>query len=221
MSEERGKRTGGGCGVIVLSVLGLAVEVGIPQLMRHPLMVASHITGREVTFGPMLCVCSLIGGLLGVLAIVVASRKHLGRPWLLPGAGVLIAALGWPLVGFNGGLLAGLREEAELRNKVETFNGSSTDLKHTIVVPTLDTPMPACKNVIWCSSFHVAWNEMADSVIKGPIQVEGAEEVAERLNNAEASKDDIEEGDYFAVADWVSNGIVAQDSKGDAREVPQ
>ena len=31
------------------------------------------------------------------------------------------------------------------------FNGDSRDLKQSIVVPTLDTPMPKGKNVIWCA----------------------------------------------------------------------
>ena len=36
------------------------------------------------------------------------------------------------------------------------FDGSSEQLQKTIIVPTLDTPMPGGKNVIWCASFQLA-----------------------------------------------------------------
>jgi len=88
------------------------------------------------------------------------------------------------------------------------FKGDSTDLNDTVIVPTLDTPMPKGKNVIWCSSFQIAWNKLKDDVIKAPIRVENAEEVARRLNAAPQTAKDLPDGSYYAVAGFVKDGIV-------------
>ncbi len=88
------------------------------------------------------------------------------------------------------------------------YEGDSTGLEHTVIVPTLDTPMPPGKNVIWCSSFQVAWNHLKDDVIKAPVRVANAEEIADRLNRAPQSEADLPEGSYYATAGFVSDGIV-------------
>src|SRR5437868_3423219 len=51
-----------------------------------------------------------------------------------------------------------------------TFDGSSTDLRQTVIVSTLDTPIPDGKSAIWCSSFQLAWNRLKAGVVGGPIQ---------------------------------------------------
>jgi len=198
MSEEPNseKHTRGRCIVTIFMAVGLTVAFG---LLLDTLQLVLVALGWPVGLG--LCVFSVIGFAFAALSFIVVRRRKLPRLWYLPGMLLMAAAFVWAAVGFERIVLSALHQRADLANKTETFNGSSEDLKHTVVVPTLDTPMPAGKNVIWCSSFQIAWNEMADSVIKGPIQVDGAEEVAGRLNKAEASKDDIEEDDYFAAAD--------------------
>lgn len=87
------------------------------------------------------------------------------------------------------------------------YEGDSTGLEQTVIVPTLDTPMPPGKNVIWCSSFQVAWNHLKDDVIKAPVKVANAEEIADRLNRAPQSEADLPEGSYYATAGFVSDGI--------------
>ena len=54
-----------------------------------------------------------------------------------------------------------------------TFVGESTKLKRTVILPTLDTPMVAGKNNIWCSTFQLSWNEMKDTVIARFMWAEG------------------------------------------------
>ena len=88
------------------------------------------------------------------------------------------------------------------------FQGPSTGLKRTVVVPTLDTPMPPGKNVIWCASFQVAWNKLKDDLAKGPVELDRAQEMADRLNRAEVTEADLPEGSYYAAAGWVKDGIV-------------
>jgi hypothetical protein len=99
---------------------------------------------------------------------------------------------------------------AAYAGRVATFSGKSEALKQTVIVPTLDSPCPPGKNVIWCSSFQLAWNELRDKVIGAPLQVIGAEEVAARLNEAKQSTADLERNSFYAAGGWIKDGIVGK-----------
>jgi hypothetical protein len=88
------------------------------------------------------------------------------------------------------------------------FQGSSDGLERTVIVPTLDTPMPSGKNVIWCASFQVAWNKLKDDLCKGPVKLDRAQETADRLNRASATEADLLEDSYYAAAGFVKDGIL-------------
>ncbi len=102
----------------------------------------------------------------------------------------------------------------------ETFSGRSNSLEQTVIVPTLDSPCPKNKNIIWCSSFQLAWNEIRDDVIGEPIDVVGAEEIAARLNSAEQSDADLEPESFYAAAGRVKDGIVGKIQKDMATKFP-
>ena len=68
------------------------------------------------------------------------------------------------------------------------FKGDSEDLRQSVVVPTLDTPMPKDKNVVWCGTLQLAWNRLGKDVLHQPPNVQGAETVASRLNEASLEK---------------------------------
>ncbi len=89
----------------------------------------------------------------------------------------------------------------------EAFDGDSKQLTATVVVPTLDTPLPDGKNAIWCGSFQIAWDRLKNDVSGGPIQVAGAEAVAARLNAGELPPDVLDESSYYAAAGRVHEGI--------------
>src|SRR5262245_8297100 len=42
------------------------------------------------------------------------------------------------------------------------FDGNSDRLQQTIIVPTLDSPIPDGKSAIWCVSFQLAWNRLKE-----------------------------------------------------------
>lgn len=71
----------------------------------------------------------------------------------------------------------------EITREVEPIDTS--DLKQTAVVGTLDCPMPEHKNVIWCSTFQMAWDKLKNDVIGEPVRVRDAEEIASRLNRGQ------------------------------------
>ena len=90
----------------------------------------------------------------------------------------------------------------------------SKDLKQTVVVATLDCPLPEHKNAIWCCTFQMAWDKLKTDVIGEPIQVLAAEDLAIRLNRAAFPATDIEPQSYYANAGFVKNGILERDPEG-------
>jgi hypothetical protein len=87
------------------------------------------------------------------------------------------------------------------------FDGDSIGLRRTVVVPTLDTPIPDGKNVIWCASFPMAWDRLKNDVIGEPIRLAKAEEVAGRLNKTSVADGDLPEGSFYAAAGYTKDGI--------------
>jgi hypothetical protein len=88
-----------------------------------------------------------------------------------------------------------------------SFDGSSNDLRETVIVPTLDTPFPEAKSAIWCTSFQLAWNRLKSDVAGEPIQLDNAQPLADRLNQSEVSEADLDPGSYYAAAGLVRDGI--------------
>ncbi len=87
---------------------------------------------------------------------------------------------------------------------------NSSDLKQTSIVATLDCSLPEHQNVIWCSTFKMAWDKMKDDFIGEPIRVIGAEELAARLNNAKISPADLNEDSYYATVGFIEKGFIEQ-----------
>lgn len=95
----------------------------------------------------------------------------------------------------------------EVIPKNRTFDGESAALAGTVISPILDSTVPEHKNVVWCSSFQLAWNELKGTIIGEPILLDGAQAVAERLNNAEQTTGDVSKNDVYARAGLVRDGI--------------
>jgi len=118
------------------------------------------------------------------------------------------------------GLGPQLVRQATYVDRPPTFSGDSQKLEQTVIVPTLDSPCPPGKNVIWCSSFQLAWNEMKDKVIGAPLQVVGAEEVAARLNAAKQSASDLDPKCFYVAGGRIKDGIVGKIEKDMAAKFP-
>lgn len=100
------------------------------------------------------------------------------------------------------------KDKNQQSNLEKNYDGNSTDLEQSIIVPTLDTSIPKGKNAIWCSSFQIAWNELNDNIIGEPIQIRNAEEISNRLNMAKQSHLDIPRDSYYAASGFAKDGIV-------------
>jgi WD40 repeat protein len=101
-----------------------------------------------------------------------------------------------------------------------SYDGPSEGLKQTVIVPTLDTPFPEGKSAIWCSSFQIAWNRLKADIVGEPIRLQGAQDVADRLNRARPSEADLEPGSYYAATGFVDGGIVAKIQEEMAQRFP-
>jgi prepilin-type processing-associated H-X9-DG protein len=108
----------------------------------------------------------------------------------------------------------------QVKTPAEAPNVDSKSLKQTAVVATLDCPLPEHKNVIWCSTFQMAWDKLKRDVIGEPIQIPAAQELADRLNRSEFPTGSIDEKSCYVAAGFVKNGIIEQVQKEMARRFP-
>lgn len=118
--------------------------------------------------------------------------------WVL-GCTVLFAVL---LSSCNGG--AGPSGEA---GSEPAFDGESTELEQTIIVPAFESPLEEGRNVVWCSSFQVAWDKLSD-VIGEPVKMQESPQAVELLNSSRAKEEDLHPDSYYANAGFVREGII-------------
>lgn len=149
------------------------------------------------------------GGVITYKTLIVAVVIALG----LSIAGSWIAGLGRQ-VGRQ------VDQQTPYTGRAATFSDSSQKLTETVIVPTLDSPFPPGKNVIWCSSFQLAWNELRDNVLKAPLQVIGAEDVAARLNAAKQSTSDLDPRSFYVAGGSSAGGIIDKIKKDMAAKFP-
>ncbi|MHB1456952.1 MAG: hypothetical protein ACYC0V_08570 [Armatimonadota bacterium] len=84
---------------------------------------------------------------------------------------------------------------------------NADELKGTIITPYLEQKIVPGKNVLWCSTFQLAWNELYD-LGGGPVKLEPGSPMAEILNKRGASKADIDDASYVAMAGFAQDGLV-------------
>lgn len=88
-----------------------------------------------------------------------------------------------------------------------SFDGDSTQLTNTQIVPTLDTPTQKGRNVVWCASFVAAWKEFQKITATDPV-LNKAENVCQLLNKAPDPNADIPANSFLATAGWEDQGIL-------------
>jgi len=85
------------------------------------------------------------------------------------------------------------------------LEGLTQDYKNTIVSPVLDVAINETENIIYASSFHLAWKNLQDKIIKEDVLLEKYIPYVEFLNNTKPAP----AGDDCSVnlAGFVKNGI--------------
>ena len=144
---------------------------------------------------PYFAITGVLGLAAGIAALVQIHRSRgglKGRFYAFLGiltSGAWVGLILWRMV------IPAVVEARQFAARRPTFEGASTELKQTLISPTLDTQMPAGTNVIWCSSFELAWDKLKDDVIKEPIRLAKANDLAQSLNDARVSESDVEAED--------------------------
>lgn len=90
-----------------------------------------------------------------------------------------------------------------------SLNKSSEELNATVVVATLDAPIPNGKNAIWCASFQSAWKAL-EELAGESIAFEELPGVGKSLNDATDPLPHVPEGSLYVAAGWNQNGIINQ-----------
>jgi hypothetical protein len=92
-------------------------------------------------------------------------------------------------------------------SEARSLDTASTSLRETVIVPTLDSPLPEGKSAIWCASFQLAWDRLKKDVADGPVEVQNAEAVAARLNAAEFPEGNLDPTTFYAAAGLARDDI--------------
>ena len=86
------------------------------------------------------------------------------------------------------------------------LRANARDLEETVVTPHLEQEMHAGKNILWCNTFQLAWNELCQQM-SGSIDMADAPPMVTILNKQKGTKEDLDAQSYIAVAGLASEGI--------------
>lgn len=87
---------------------------------------------------------------------------------------------------------------------------ASTTLRETVITAHLEEPIPAGKNVIYCATFQLAWNELRDSVIGEDVRLMNEPPMVPVLNRKLVTKDMLSEDSYVAMAGFATDNLLRQ-----------
>ncbi len=80
----------------------------------------------------------------------------------------------------------------------------------TVVTSVLDYAIPEGKNLIWCASFQLAWNELRDGIIKSDVILLDGPEWVSILNSKSVTKDDLSADAFVALVGRQADNIVGR-----------
>jgi hypothetical protein len=104
---------------------------------------------------------------------------------------------------------SGARKAVESQTNCSQRSAPSTDFAETIVTPYLDHDIEAGKNLIWCATFQMAWNEL-QVLCKGPVKTAPGSVSVQKLNRETLSPDDLPQSGTISAAGLVGDGIIEE-----------
>jgi len=81
----------------------------------------------------------------------------------------------------------------------------SDQLQQTEFTAYLDFPITSGKNLIWCATMQLAWNELIDKCGEIP---KGGPRIVQELNRGIVTKSDLDDSSYVAVVGETAEGVV-------------
>lgn len=89
----------------------------------------------------------------------------------------------------------------------ESRRDLSQDLSRTSVTAHLEAEIVAGRNLVYCASFQIAWDELLDTIVGDPLELQGNPLTARVLNKRLIGKGDIANDCYLAMAGLGRDGI--------------
>jgi hypothetical protein len=92
------------------------------------------------------------------------------------------------------------------------LEADAKNLKATIVTAQLKEPMTRGKNILWCNTFQLAWNELC-AYFGEDVRLKDEPPMVPVLNEKLSTKGDIDEASYVAMAGIVKDNIIEKIKK--------
>lgn len=88
---------------------------------------------------------------------------------------------------------------------IEKIN--SSELKNTVISSHMEHEIIENKNIIYCSTFQLAWNELYENIIGEKISLKDEPDMVKYLNKRLSTKSDLSENCYVAVSGFGHENI--------------
>ena len=120
-------------------------------------------------------------------------------------------AVGWVLCGVLVLIAAACRGPAGKATPRDAIGPAvnANELGRTVVTAHLDRDIPAGKNLLWCATFQMTWDELK-TMAGGQFQVIPRCDLAEKLNRAAIGANDIPKDGTISIAGLVSDGVLEE-----------
>ena len=126
------------------------------------------------------------------------------RPLKKTSLGLALFALLWV------GAVQVLKTHDDAFTEEGLLEANAAQLEDTIVTPHLEVPVADEKNLLWCASFQLAWNE-ACTLVGEDLHFEGNEPaMVGVLNRHSFTREHLDKESYVAVAGFVKDDIFGQ-----------
>ena len=89
------------------------------------------------------------------------------------------------------------------------LTAEADQLQATVITPHLEAPIEPGRSVLWCATFQLAWNEVC-TLVGEDIHFDEEPPMVAILNRKSATKADLDEASYVALAGFVRDGIYAE-----------
>ena len=127
---------------------------------------------------------TLIGLLLGWWADRRIRSVRL-RQWLVGGCSITVLLTAFGPGAHESAVAWYTGTHAEVAGR-PALRCNAAALRHTVVTPTLDCPVTAGTNLIWCATLSAAWNALAD-YCGGTVVMSNASPIVEVLNRRDVT----------------------------------
>jgi len=97
--------------------------------------------------------------------------------------------------------------DSHFSNDDHLLRAKTNDLNSTVVSSHLEIPLNTDKNIVWCSTFQLAWNKACE-LIGEDLHFYQEPPMVEILNKRTANESDVDTMSYVALAGHIRDGIL-------------